>query len=45
MKRLFPETIIAMHGEIIAQTGGLDGVRDSKMLDASVNSPFHTFDG
>jgi len=45
MKRLSPETIVAMHGELIAETGGLDGVRDSKMLDASVNSPFHTFGG
>ena len=45
MKRLSSETIVAMHGEVIAETGGLDGVRDSKMLDASVNSPFHTFDG
>jgi death-on-curing protein len=45
MKRLSLETIVAMHGELITQTGGLDGVRDAKMLDASVNSPFHTFDG
>jgi len=45
MKRLSLETIITMHSELIAQSGGLDGVRDSKMLDASVNSPFHTFGG
>jgi death-on-curing protein len=45
MKRLSLETIVAMHGELIAQTGGLGGVRDANMLDASVNSPFHTFDG
>jgi death-on-curing protein len=45
MRRLSLETIVAMHGELIAQTGGLDGVREPKMLDASVNSPFHTFDG
>jgi death on curing protein len=45
MERLSLETIVAMHGELIAQTGGLDGVRDAKMLDASVNSPFHTFGG
>ena len=44
MKRLSPETVIIMHSELIAQTGGLDGVRDSNMLDASVNSPFHTVD-
>ena len=45
MKRLSLETVIALHSELIAQTGGLDGVRDANMLDASVNSPFHTFCG
>ncbi|MDR2596759.1 MAG: Fic family protein [Treponema sp.] len=43
MKRLSSETIIAMHSELIIQTGGLDGVRDTNMLDASVNSLFYTF--
>jgi death-on-curing protein len=45
MKRLLGETVIAMHSELIAQSGGLDGIRDTAMLDASINSPFHTFDG
>jgi death-on-curing protein len=45
MKRLSGETVIAMHSELIAQSGGLDGIRDTVMLDASINSPFHTFDG
>jgi death-on-curing protein len=45
MKRLSLETIIALHSELIIQTGGLDGVRDANMLDASINSPFHTFGG
>ena len=45
MKRISLETLIAMHSELITQTGGLDGVRDLNMLDASVNSPFHTFGG
>ena len=45
MKRLSLETVIAMHSELIAQSGGLDGVRDENMLDASINSPFHTFGG
>jgi len=45
MKRLSLETVIDMHSELIAQSGGLDGVRDINMLDASVNSPFHTFGG
>ena len=45
MKRLSCETVIALHSELIAQSGGLDGIRDANMLDASVNSPFHTFGG
>ena len=45
MKRLSLETTVAMHSELIVQSGGLDGIRDANMLDASINSPFHTFDG
>jgi death-on-curing protein len=45
MKRLSAETVIALHSELINQTGGLDGVRDAHLFDASINSPFHTFDG
>ena len=45
MKRLSGETVIAMHSELIAQSGGLDGIRETNLLDASINSPFHTFDG
>jgi death-on-curing protein len=45
MKRLSAETVIALHSELINQTGGLDSVRDTHLLDASINSPFHTFDG
>jgi death-on-curing protein len=45
MKRLSQETIAVMHSELIVQSGGLDGIRDANMLDASINSPFHTFDG
>jgi len=45
MKRLSLETVIEMHSELITQSGGLDGIRDINLLDASVNSPFHTFSG
>jgi death-on-curing protein len=34
-----------MHSDLIAATGGLDGVRDMKALDASTMSPYHTFGG
>jgi len=43
MKRLSQEAIVAMHSALIAQTGGLDGIRDINILNASINSPFHTF--
>ncbi|MDR1699569.1 MAG: type II toxin-antitoxin system death-on-curing family toxin [Lachnoclostridium sp.] len=45
MQRLDLETVIAIHSELIVQSGGLDGIRDNNMLDASINSPFHTFGG
>ena len=45
MKKPSKEMIIAAHSILINQTGGLDGIRDSHLLDQSVNSPFHTFNG
>jgi death-on-curing protein len=39
------ETVIAIHDRLIAQIGGLDGLRDANLLDMSVNAPFQTFDG
>ena len=45
MKKLTQEKVIALHSEAIAQTGGIDGIRDAHLLDQSVNSPFHTFGG
>jgi death-on-curing protein len=45
MKRVTIEQVIEMHSALIAETGGLDGVRDMNLLDRSVNSPYHTFGG
>ena len=45
MKRLSYETIVSLHSELIMQSGGMDGVRDTNLLDLSANSPFHTFGG
>jgi death-on-curing protein len=45
MKRVTIEQVIEMHSALIAETGGLDGVRDINLLDGSVNSPYHTFGG
>ena len=33
MKRLSQETVVAMHSELISESGGLDGIRDANMLD------------
>ena len=30
---------------LIAESGGIDGIRDAHLLDLSINSPFHTFGG
>ena len=43
--RLSVEDIKALHNELISQSGGLGGIRDAHLLDLSVNSPYHTFDG
>ena len=45
MKRLSKEQIIRLHTSLIAETGGLDGVRDDNLLDSAVESPFQSFDG
>ncbi|MCR5699113.1 MAG: type II toxin-antitoxin system death-on-curing family toxin [Treponemataceae bacterium] len=39
------EQVIKLHSSLISQTGGEDGVRDEKLLDSSLKSPFQTFDG
>jgi death-on-curing protein len=39
------DTLVAMHSDLINQSGGLDGVRDSHLLDSALNAPFQTFGG
>jgi len=43
--RLSVEDITTLHSKLVSRTGGLDGIRDMGLLDLSVNSPYHTFDG
>jgi death-on-curing protein len=43
--RITADIICAIHSRLIETTGGLDGVRDTNMLDMSANSPFQTFEG
>lgn len=45
MKRLLLEQILLLHSQLIAETGGSDGLRDSDLLDSALNAPFQTFDG
>lgn len=33
-----------IHSSLIKKTGGLDGLRDNRLLDSALNSPFQTFD-
>lgn len=37
------EQILALHRQIIQQSGGVDGVRDAAALAAAVSAPFQTF--
>lgn len=36
--------IISLHSCLIKQSGGLDGVRDERLLDSALKSPFQTFE-
>jgi death-on-curing protein len=45
MTRLTPQQIEAMHSLVIRETGGLDGIRDQRLLDSALQSPFQTFGG
>lgn len=44
MTKLSKEIILKMHTELIAQTGGADGIRDEFLLDSALSQPFQTFD-
>lgn len=44
MKMLSVEQIKLIHGELIRETGGLDGVRDVGLLESAVLAPLQTFD-
>ena len=43
MKILSKRQILMLHTALIAQTGGIDGVRDEGFLDSAINAPFQTF--
>lgn len=39
------EQVKRLHQRLIAETGGIDGLRDEGLLDSALASAFHTFDG
>ncbi len=45
MKTLTTKQILRLHTELIAQTGGSDGIRDEGMLESALLAPFQNFDG
>lgn len=42
---LSKEQVIALHSQLIEQTGGTQGLRDDALLESALNAPFQTFDG
>lgn len=42
---LSKEQILFLHSQLIAETGGLDGIRDEGLLDSALNAPFQSFAG
>lgn len=43
MKHLSREQMKALHTQLIAATGGTDGIRDEGLLDSALAAPFQTF--
>ena len=39
------EQVVKIHSTLISKTGGMDGVRDGKLLDSAIKAPFQTFGG
>ena len=44
MKKLSKEQILLLHSIAIKKTGGLDGIRDSGLLESALHSPFQSFE-
>ena len=45
MKILNKRQILLLHSALIAESGGINGLRDESLLDSAVNAPFQTFAG
>lgn len=45
MRYLTVIEVLALHGQVIEQSGGKDGVRDLGLLESAIAQPMMTFDG
>ena len=45
MKILTKDQIVLLHGQLIKETGGTEGIRDEGLLDSALLNPFQSFDG
>jgi death-on-curing protein len=45
MIRLTKKQILTLHSQLIQETGGSDGVRDEKLLESALETPFQSFGG
>ncbi len=45
MIRISQTQILRLHKNLIEKFGGIDGVRDEKLFDSAVSTPFQTFGG
>ena len=43
MKKLTRHHILLLHSQLLAATGGLDGIRDEGLLDSALESPYSGF--
>ena len=45
MRRLSKEQILRLHAQLIEEYGGSDGVRDIRLLESALETPFQSFGG
>ena len=45
MKVLSKQQILMLHSMLVAQSGGMDGLRDEGLLESAVNAPLQIFEG
>ena len=43
MKKLTKKQVLMLHGDLIRETGGSDGLRDEGLLDSALSAPFQGF--